>query len=143
MSEKYFVIMVGEYSDTGVVGITTSLELAEAYCKVHNARYKGEKYWIYDSDGTELITDTNYIEQAKKVKKAYVFKAYKWMQEGVLKWSGSSIEEIYEETYGPATKIKEISEREIEICIYMDDQKKANKIFEDYIAKLNAEEQGL
>lgn len=144
MSEKYFVIMEGGYSSTCVVGVTTSLEIAEAYCRVHNAKYKGEYYWVWDSDGTELITDTNYIEQAKKIKKAYVFRANKWKRNGVLKWSGHLIKEIYEEAEGPVIQIKETSfEREKEIYIYTEDQKKASKIFRDCIAKLNAEEQGL
>lgn len=143
MSEKYFVIMEGSYSDTSVVGVATNIEIAEAYCKVHNARYKGEHYWVWDSDGMELITDANYIEQAKKIRTACVFRANKWKRNGVLKWSGNLKNVIYEEVNGLAMKIKEISEREIEIYIYTDSQKKANKIFRDYLAKLNAEEQGL
>ena len=151
MKTKYYVIMQGEYSDKGVVGITTDLELAKAYCKVKNVGVHGwDEYWIYDEDGTELITDKSFCERAKKVVEKIVYYAEAEIKGGVKRWSignkwGAEYIHATEETDDMTTKfvIEKDNESFAKIHIYTSDENVAEKIAYDLIAKKNAEECGL
>lgn len=146
MKTKYYVIMQGEYSDKGVVGITTDLELAKAYCKVKNAgAYGWDGYWIYDEDGTEFITDKSFCERAKKVVEKIVYYAQAEIKGGAKRWSIGNKWDATEETDDMTTKfvIGENDESFAKIHIYTSDENVAEKIAYDLIAKKNAEECGL
>lgn len=145
---KYYVIMQGWYSDKGVVGITTDLELAKAYCKVHNAGNRSAfdyDYWIHKEDGTELITDKSFITRAKSVASKFVFRFEAEVKGGAKRWSINSKYHDMEETADTATKfiLDEDCECEAELHVYTDNDELAEKIAYDFLAKKNAEECGL
>ena len=144
MSEKYYVIMCGEYSDTGFVGITKDLKLAEAYCKVRNEQCKSrEEYWIWNSEGEELITDENIIKQAEKIEVAHIYELRLSENENGCSWKLSRSRSRYEKTDSSAAKVIVVNKLRRDLYVYTEDEEKAKKIMRDYIAKLNAEEQGL
>lgn len=142
---KYYVIMDGEYSDMGVVGITTDLELAEAFCKVSNAEYGGENYWIYNTDGTEFITDTNFIQRASKVASKFVYNIEADFLGGAKRWSICRKRSVAEETTDTATRfeVDENNAFKAKLHVYTDKEEVADKIAYDFLAKKNAEEIGL
>lgn len=148
MNKKYYVIMQGWYSDKGVVGITTDLELAKAYCKVHNAGSRSAydyDYWIYKEDGLELITDKSFITRAKSVASKVVFEFEAEVKGGTKRWSIESKYHDVEETANTATKfvLNKDCEYEAELHVYTDNDELAEKIAYDFLAKKNAEECGL
>lgn len=146
---KYYVIMSGEYSETGVVGITTDLELAEAFCKVSNAEWGYEHFWIYDTDGTEFITDANFIQRATNVITKFVYRFEAEIIGGAKRWSiydkYGKCYQTTEETTDTGTKfiMDENNAYGATFHVYTDKQEIADKIAYDFLAKKNAEEIGL
>ena len=150
MSEKYYVIMEGEYSDKGVVGITTDLELAKAYCKVRNANYGYDcvEFWIWDEDGTELINDKNFIERSKSVATTFIYYIRGTINNGVVKWDNNThgYGNLYFETVTDTTPkfiVRDGKELRAELHVYAEDEELADKIACDFLIKKNAEQAGL
>lgn len=142
---KYYVIMSGEYSETSVVGITTNLELAEAFCKVSNAEWSYEHFWIYNTDGTEFITDTSFIQRASKVVAKFVYNINADFLGGAKRWSICGKRSITEETTDTATRfeVNKNNAFKARLYVYTDNEELADKIAYDFLAKKNAEEIGL
>lgn len=144
MSEKYYVIMEGEYSDKSVQGVTKDLELAKAYCKVHNERSHGEDYWVYDSEGFELITDKEFITEAQKISDVFVFTVCATIKGGYKRWKvRTAWEKGLRKECGQSMYIHEVDEFMKKIIVYTTDKNKAEKVAYDTVAKMNAEEIGL
>jgi len=88
---KVWLVWVGEYSDARVVGVYSSLELAQAAAQMHdseNVMY-GEQGWIDNEDGYEVDA------------------AERQIRDGVSRWSmrvrvdDGAISSVYQE--GPGT----------------------------------------
>ena len=141
---KYYVIMEGMYSDKGVVGITTSLDIAEAYCKVNNATYGGGDYWIWDSDGTDLIADKTFIQRAKRIVTCFIYRVEYAIRGGAKRWYivGNACKST-RETDDTSLEFEQKYETIAYLTVYADNSDVADKIAYDYIAKKNAEEIGL
>lgn len=143
---KYYVIMSGEYSETDVVGITTDLELAEAFCKVSNVEYGRKHYWIYNTDGTEFITDTNFIQRASKIVSKFVYdiEASCFLRSAKM-WCICGKRSVEEETTDTTTRfyVDKNNAFKAKLHVYADKEEIADKIAYDFLAKKNAEENGL
>jgi len=140
------VIMQGEYSDKDIIGITTDLELAKAYCKVHNAEGNDYyDYWVWDEEGTPLITDDNFKVAAEGIETAWVYNITATIKGGVMKWDtkyiyGHGIQQD-ERTESTAPKIITNKDNDLKgkLHVYAEKEEVADKIACDYLAKVNAE----
>lgn len=140
MSKKMYVIINGEYSDAHPIGVAEDEKIAEAFAKLHDSCV----------DEVDFIDDATVVAEAKKYVKCFPFSLRR-----TKKWE-------FVGRYDPQLRLKELVKSNVEfqllprdswdkpevtdrgkLFVYNDDFKKARKIANDYVAKKNAEEQGL
>lgn len=140
MSKKMYVIIEGEYSDAHPIGVAEDEKIAEAFAKLHDSYV----------DEVDFIDDATVVTEAKKYVKCYPF----WLRR-TKKWEFAG-------RCDAQLRLKNLVKSNVEflllprdswdkpevtdngkLFVYNDDLKKAQKIADDYVAKMNAEEQGL
>lgn len=127
---KVYVVTEGDYSDYHIVGVTTDLETAKAYCEVSTDRWYEPKIEEYD---TKAFADIRTVKPYRATME----------EDGTM-----TVEEEDRSSYEGAVEHQVYHMRRwggvstyYEVLVLAEDEQHARKIAADYIAEAKWEEQ--